>query len=136
MVVIDFNEFRKESVVKSKIYKHKEVCMIALLVGISLISLSTIQIEISAKSFDEDAMIQYMMTISDRYNSSYFMHDNLEITDAEYLSELLQVKADYEKYLNALENHQWQDANTFDIIYSFEFELKKINQEILSLQNS
>ena len=134
MVVIDFNEFKKESVLKSKILKHKEVLLIASLVGFLLFSLAGIEIQNSNQTFDEDAVLNYMMIISDRYNTSYFMHENMHIDDAQYLSELLELQIEYEKYLGAVENHDWQVSNFMVTINSLEFELEKINQEILFLE--
>ena len=134
MVVIDFKEFQKESVLKSKILKHKEVLLIASLVGFLLFSLAGIEIQNSNQTFDEDAVLNYMMIISDRYNTSYFMHENMHIDDAQYLSELLELQIEYEKYLGAVENHDWQVSNSMVTINSLEFELDKINQEILFLE--
>ena len=134
MVVIDFNEFKKESVLKSKILKHKEVLLIASLVGFLLFLLAGIEIQNSNQTFDEDAVLNYMMIISDRYNTSYFMHENTHIDDAQYLSELLELQIEYEKYLGAVENHDWQVSNSMVTINSLEFELDKINQEILFLE--
>jgi len=131
MDVIDFNEFKKKSILKSKILKHKEVIMIASLVGFLLFSLAGIEIQNSNKTFDEDAVLNYMITISDKYNTFYFMHENMQIDDAQYLSELLIIKTDYEKYLTVLENHDWKEDSSMITINSFEFELGKINQEIL-----
>jgi len=134
MTVIDFKEFQKESVLKSKILKHKEVLLIASLVGFLLFSLAGIEIQNSNQTFDEDAVLNYMMIISDRYNTSYFMHENMHIDDAQYLSELLELQIEYEKYLGAVENHDWQVSNSMVTINSLEFELDKINQEILFLE--
>ncbi len=134
MVVIDFKEFQKESVLKSKILKHKEILLIASLVGFLLFSLAGIEIQNSSKTFDEDAVLNYMMIISDRYNTSYFMHENMHIDDAQYLSELLALQIEYEKYLSAVKNHDWSVANSMITINSLEFELEKINQEILFLE--
>jgi len=134
MAVIDFKEFQKESVLKSKILKHKEVLLIASLVGFLLFSLAGIEIQNSNQTFDEDAVLNYMMIISDRYNTSYFMHENMHIDDAQYLSELLELQIEYEKYLGAVENHDWQVSNSMVTINSLEFELDKINQEILFLE--
>jgi hypothetical protein len=134
MAVIDFKEFQKESVLKSKILKHKEVLLIASLVGFLLFSLAGIEIQNSNQTFDEDAVLNYMMIISDRYNTSYFMHENMHIDDAQYLSELLELQIEYEKYLGAVENHDWQVSNFMVTINSLEFELDKINQEILFLE--
>lgn len=134
MTVIDFNEFKKKPVLKSKILKHKEVLMIASLVGILLFSLAGIEIQNSNMTYDEDAVLNYMITISDKYNTFYFMHENMQIDDAQYLSELLKIKIDYEKYLTAFENHDWSESNSMIIFNSFEFELDKINQEILFLK--
>jgi len=135
MDVIDFNEFKKESMLKSKILKHKEVLLIASLVGFLLFSLAGIEIQNSNQTFDEDAVLNYMMKISDRYNTSYFMHENLQIDDTQYLSELLELQTEYEKYLGAVENHDWQVANSMVAINSLEFELDKINKEILYLES-
>ena len=134
MVVIDFKEFQKESVLKSKILKHKEVLLIASLVGFLLFSLAGIEIQNSNQTFDEDAVLNYMMIISDRYNTSYFMHENMHIDDAQYLSELLELQIEYKKYLSAVENHDWQVDNSMVTINSLEFELEKIHQEILYLE--
>ena len=134
MVVIDFKEFQKESVLKSKILKHKEVLLIASLVGFLLFSLAGIEIQNSNQTFDEDAVLNYMMIISDQYNTSYFMHENMHIDDARYLSELLELQIEYKKYLGAVENHDWQVDNSMVTINSLEFELDKINQEILFLK--
>ncbi len=134
MVVIDFNEFKKKSVFTSKILKHKEILLIASLVGFLLFSLAGIEIQNSNKTFDEDAVLNYMMIISDRYNTSYFMHENMHIDDAQYLSELLAVQIEYEKYLSAVENHDWAVSSSMITIDSLEFELGKINQEILYLE--
>jgi hypothetical protein len=134
MVVIDFKEFQKESVLKSKILKHKEVLLIASLVGFLLFSLAGIEIQNSNQTFDEDAVLNYMMIISDQYNTSYFMHENMHIDDARYLSELLELQIEYKKYLGAVENHDWQVDNSMVTINSLEFELEKINQEILFLE--
>jgi hypothetical protein len=134
VVVIDFKEFQKESVLKSKILKHKEILLIASLVGFLLFSLAGIEIQNSSKTFDEDAVLNYMMIISDRYNTSYFMHENMHIDDAQYLSELLALQIEYEKYLSAVKNHDWSVANSMITINSLEFELEKINQEILFLE--
>lgn len=134
MTVIDFNEFKEKSVLKSKILKHKEVLMIASLVGILLFSLAGIEIQNSNMTYDEDAVLNYMITISDKYNTFYFMHENMQIDDAQYLSELLKIKVDYEKYLTAFENHDWSESNSMITFNSFEFELDKINQEILFLK--
>ena len=134
MAVIDFKEFQKESVLKSKILKHKEVLLIASLVGFLLFSLAGIEIQNSNQTFDEAAVLNYMMIISDRYNTSYFMHENMHIDDAQYLSELLELQIEYEKYLGAVENHDWQVSNSMVTINSLEFELDKINQEILFLE--
>ena len=134
MTVIDFKEFQKESVLKSKILKHKEVLLIASLVGFLLFSLAGIEIQNSNQTFDEAAVLNYMMIISDRYNTSYFMHENMHIDDAQYLSELLELQIEYEKYLGAVENHDWQVSNSMVTINSLEFELDKINQEILFLE--
>jgi len=135
MTRIDFREYEKESAVKSKILKHKESVVIALFIGIALSALTTLDIQFSEKPLDEEAVLKYMMTISDRYNSFYFMHNNLEITDAEYLSELLSLKSDYEIYLKAAKNHEWKLDGVMTNIDSFQFELDKINQEILVLKN-
>ena len=134
MVVIDFKEFQKESVLKSKILKHKEVLLIASLVGFLLFSLAGIEIQNSNQTFDEDAVLNYMMIISDQYNTSYFMHENMHIDDARYLSELLELQIEYKKYLGAVENHDWQVDNSMVTINSLEFELEKIHQEILYLE--
>ena len=134
MDVIDFNEFKKKSVLKSKILKHKEVLLIASLVGFLLFSLAGIEIQNSNKTFDEDAVLNYMMIISDKYNISYFMHENMQIDDAQYLSELLIIKTDYEKYLTAVANYDWKEDSSMITIDSLEFELGKINQEILFLE--
>jgi hypothetical protein len=134
MTVIDFKEFQKESVLKLKILKHKEVLLIASLVGFLLFSLAGIEIQNSNQTFDEAAVLNYMMIISDRYNTSYFMHENMHIDDAQYLSELLELQIEYEKYLGAVENHDWQVSNSMVTINSLEFELDKINQEILFLE--
>ena len=134
MTVIDFKEFQKESVLKSKILKHKEVLLIASLVGFLLFSLAGIEIQNSNQTFDEDAVLNYMMIISDRYNTSYFMHENMHIDDAQYLSELLELQIEYKKYLSAVENHDWQVDNSMVTINSLEFELEKIHQEILYLE--
>ena len=134
MVVIDFKEFQKESVLKSKILKHKEVLLIASLVGFLLFSLAGIEIQNSNQTFDEDAVLNYMMIISDQYNTSYFMHENMHIDDAQYLSELLELQIEYKKYLSAVENHDWQVDNSMVTINSLEFELEKIHQEILYLE--
>jgi len=135
VVVIDFNEFKKKSPLKSKILKHKEVLLIASLVGFLLFSLAGIEIQNSNKTFDEDAVLNYMMIISDRYNTSYFMHENMHIDDAQYLSELLTLQIEYEKYLSAVENHEWIVSSSIITINSLEFELGKINQEILYLES-
>ena len=135
MTRIDFREYEKESAVKSKILKHKESVVIALFIGIALSALTTLDIQFSEKPLDEEAVLKYMMTISDRHNSFYFMHNNLEITDAEYLSELLSLKSDYEIYLKAVKNHEWKLDGVMTNIDSFQFELDKINQEILVLKN-
>lgn len=134
MTVIDFNEFKEKSVLKSKILKHKEVLMIASLVGILLFSLAGIEIQNSNMTYDEDAVLNYMITISDKYNTFYFMYENMQIDDAQYLSELLKIKIDYEKYLTAFKNHDWSESNSMITFNSFEFELDKINQEILFLK--
>jgi hypothetical protein len=134
VTVIDFNEFKKKSIFKSKILKHKEVLLIASLVGFLLFSLAGIEIQNSNKTFDEDAVLNYMMIISDRYNTSYFMHENMHIDDAQYLSDLLAVQIEYEKYLSAVENHDWAVSSSMITIDSLEFELGKINQEILYLE--
>ena len=134
MTVIDFNEFKEEPAFKSKILKHKEVLIIASLVGILLFSLAGIEIQNSNMTYDEDAVLNYMITISDKYNTFYFMHENMQIVDAQYLSELLKIKVDYEKYLTAFENHDWSESNSMITFNSFEFELDKINQEILFLK--
>ena len=105
--------------------------MIASLVGFLLFSLAGIEIQNSNKTFDEDAVLNYMITMSDKYNTFYFMHENMQIDDAQYLSELLIIKTDYEKYLTVLENHDWKEDSSMITINSFEFELGKINQEIL-----
>ncbi len=135
MDVIDFNEFKKKSVLKSKILKHKEVLLIASLVGFLLFSLAGIEIQNSNKTFDEDAVLNYMITISDKYNTFYFMHENMHIDDVQYLSELLALQIEYKKYLTAVENHDWKVANSMITIDSLEFELDKINQEILHLES-
>jgi hypothetical protein len=134
VTVIDFNEFKKKSIFKSKILKHKEVLLIASLVGFLLFSLAGIEIQNSNKTFDEDAVLNYMMIISDRYNTSYFMHENMHIDDAQYLSDLLAVQIEYEKYLSAVENHDWAVSSSMITLDSLEFELGKINQEILYLE--
>ncbi len=95
MTVIDFNEFKEKPVLKSKILKHKEVLIIASLVGILLFSLAGIEIQNSNMTYDEDAVLNYMIIISDKYNTFYFMHENMQIDDAQYLSELLKIKIDY-----------------------------------------
>lgn len=134
MDVIDFNEFKKKSILKSKILKHKEILVIASLVGFLLFSLAGTEIQNSKKIYDEDAVLNYMITISDKYNTFYFMHENMQIDDAQYLSELLIIKTVYEKYLTAFENHDWREPNSMITFNSFEFELDKINQEILFLK--
>jgi len=99
-----------------------------------LFSLAGIEIQNSNQTFDEDAVLNYMMIISDQYNTSYFMHENMHIDDARYLSELLELQIEYKKYLGAVENHDWQVDNSMVTINSLEFELEKINQEILFLE--
>lgn len=134
MTVIDFNEFKEKPALKSKILKHKEVLIIASLVGILLFSLAGIEIQNSNMTYDEGAVLNYMIIISDKYNTFYFMYENMQIDDAQYLSELLKIKIDYEKYLTAFENHDWNDDSSMITFNSFEFELNKINQEILFLK--
>ena len=97
--------------------------MIALLVGFLLFSLAGIEIQNSNKTFDEDAVLNYMIIISDLYNTSYFMHENMYIDDAQYLSELLALQIEYEKYLTAVENHEWTVDSSMITINSLEFEL-------------
>jgi hypothetical protein len=99
-----------------------------------LFSLAGIEIQNSNQTFDEGAVLNYMMIISDRYNTSYFMHENMHIDDAQYLSELLELQIEYKKYLSAVENHDWQVDNSMVTINSLEFELEKIHQEILYLE--
>ena len=153
----------KRRLIKLKIIKHEKIFAISLLIGISLSmlggsgvqipDLSDMSLELKVpkilkleQTFAENEFIPISsydrwllnlgIRLSSEYNVSSLNYDSGNTYDLEYLSHLLKLQSQYERYIASVKNYDWERNDFVIAVDSFESELGEINHKIIFLKNS